>query len=285
MIRRILDSILDPVQPVLSPDVFDSSGMMIPHVREYLMKDFDEWLTGVNGSIPVPPFTQMFLLGSMAGYQYTDDSDIDVNVVMPLEEETLKKLLVNLPNGRPLPGTNHPVNYYISPIIRGCPSAVTVYDILNNVWVVLPEQEEIGYSIVRMYRVVQEVARFFMAGIDIVVSEYYADVDALENYRKNGADSFYTDMKTEEVSADYDSVLVAKHVVKALRREAFSDESRPINVTSEIDIRTGNWSINNLIYKYLERTGYLSKMEEVLDRIEEVPNVKETEMATEVAGS
>ena len=72
-------------------------------------------------------------------------------------------------------------------------------------------------------------------------------------------------IKLQEIIADIDGLFIAKHMIRALRIESFeTGESLEIHTTIDIRDRMDN-SINNLVYKYIEKLGYFDKVLKILD--------------------
>jgi len=270
------ESILDPVQEQLSSDLWDTKNKLNRTAKVHIIKTFETWLKSKTSKKP----TKMFILGSMTGYQYTSMSDIDINVVMPgIPEERLKVIISEMMtelNERVLPGTKHPVNYYITPVFRDTwKKDGAIYNIIKDYWLVKPSKKEDQNSVISNYRAVSEVARFFTAGLDLVISEYNADVAAYESYadyktkelnKKDKEDlDDLLNIKGQEVLADIDSIYIAKHILWALRNEAFGEEGKPLEISTTIEIKdSSNNSINNLIYKYIEKLGYFDKVKLII---------------------
>jgi hypothetical protein len=270
---NLSESILDPIQENLSPDLWKNNKLK-PTVKTHIKKRLESWLKNhTNKSIK-----RMFIIGSMTGHQYTPQSDIDVNFVIDIPDEKLKeigKLMMVELNEKPLPRTEHPVNYFISnKVKKEWKTSGSIYDMDKDKWIVQPKKEEQG-TVITNYRAVTEIARFFIAGLDLMLSEYYADVAAYENYsqfikglkEKEDKEDLQKliNIKLQEIVADIDGVFIAKHMLRALRKEAF-EENEGLEINTKIDIRdTANNSINNLIYKYVERLGYFPKIKNILD--------------------
>jgi len=175
-----------------------------------------------------------------------------------------------------LPGTKHPINYYITnKIKKEWAASGPVYDILKDKWVVKPKKEPENTPITN-YRAVIEIARYFMAGLDSIISEYNADVAAYETYKQyienvkeeenRKALEEVIRFKLQEIVSDMDGIEIAYYLIHGFRKEAFNPEKGPYEIHTKIDIQDSqNNSINNLIYKYLERLGYFKKIKNILD--------------------
>jgi predicted nucleotidyltransferase len=101
-------SLLDKPKINLSPALFMENEKMRPDVRIYIFEDINSFLQ--PGTI-----AGVYLLGSMAGRQYNEESDIDIELVLRpgLKRENYKEYVKKF-NGRLLPGTKHPINYYVT---------------------------------------------------------------------------------------------------------------------------------------------------------------------------
>jgi hypothetical protein len=267
------ESLFDPVQGKLSPELWINDKLK-PSVKTHLLKKLEIWIRGYGSK----EAKSVLLLGSMTGFQYLPTSDIDVNFVLEVDEEKSIEMRKFLPNGKELPGTKHPINYYLSTKIK--PEWLTgksgpVYDLLKDKWIIKPKMEEIKGGAISNYRAVIEIARFFVSGLDAAMTEYGTDVAAYETYS-----SYKNEVKTEEdkkaledlinfklqeIVSDIDGLKIAKHILWALRTEAF-ESGEGIVISTKIEIKDeANYSINNMVWKYIERLGYLDKIKKILD--------------------
>jgi len=178
-------------------------------------------------------------------------------------------------NEKNLFGTQHPVNYFVvNKPVTGWENQ-SVYDVLKDSWIRKPKKED-QVSVIGNFRAVTEISRFFTAGVDLMISEYHSDVAAYENYseyykkltiEKDKEDlKILISIKLQEIIADIDGVYIAKHMLRALRVEAF-DKEEGLEINTKIDIKDNlNNSINNLVYKYVEKLGYFPRIKEILDQ-------------------
>lgn len=258
------ESTLDPIHQKLSSDLWANEKLK-KSASAHIIKKAEAWLKSyTNQSIK-----KVFLIGSMAGFQYNDTSDIDINIVVPISDEKLKEMTKFLPNGHPLPSTKHPVNYFISNKIKPeWKKAGPVYDMTENKWLSKPGKEE-SETVVSNYKAVIEIARFFIAGLNSVISEYERDVVDYKTYESYLEDSKNKEeiqslmqFKLQEILADVDSIDIADYLVHSLRKKVFL-ENEAFETRIEIIDKTANSSINNLIYKYLEKLEYFTKIRDI----------------------
>lgn len=248
----IKESIFDPISKTLSTEVF-RNNQINPTIRTQIIGNFQNWLSKFNLQNTVK---SMSILGSITGFQYTPNSDIDVNVVLDIPEDKLKELVKTLPNNINASGTQHPINYYISPIFKPEWTKETngIYDLLNNKWIKEPQQPKTLPE--QNLRYASELSRFFTSGLDTSISEFYRDLDVYENT----TDKLLKQQKLNELKDDILSIKIAKHIIHQFRTEAYTDKPFPVS----INVTSANESINNLIYKYIERLGYFEKIDSIL---------------------
>lgn len=269
--ERLEESILDSVKNKLSPDLWNGWKMKAS-AKRFIVAKLLTWLKTLTSKEP----KDIYLLGSMAGYQYSDIADIDINFVVEVTDERVKELSKLLPNGTNLPGTQHPINYYVSNTEKAeWKKSGPIYDILKDKWIRKPTKGNQQDTITN-FKAVSEIARFFILGIDATISEYEMDVasfKAFKEYLKEAPAHEEKEVKTVlankkfEILADIDGIYIAKHMIKALRKEAFESE-KGLEISTDIKIKDSNTSINNLIYKYLEKLDYFDKISKILDERE-----------------
>lgn len=267
--QAVTESVLDPVHDTLAKEVWteDEEHIKEKH-RSFILDKLYEWLDKMD--VEAEP-KMVAIVGSITTYQYTDSSDIDVNVVIDVDEEKRKEILKFLPNESPLPGTKHPVNYYISKDAESnIQKKESAYDLLNDEWIKKPEQSDV----VVPYSYVLEIAKFFMDGIDARIAEYERDKIELELYkdymdRKDlsvDKDSLRDAIENKEVEirADLDAIYTGLKMVKSFRNKAF-EEDYESKFMIKIETTNPDFSINNLVYKIIERFGYLDKLKKYKD--------------------
>jgi len=141
---------------------------------------------------------------------------------------------------------------------------------LKDKWITKPGKEK-AETVVSNYKAVIEIARFFIAGLNSVISEYerdVADYKIYESYLEDAKDDDKEEIqklmqfKLQEILADVDSIDIADYLVHSLRKAAFL-ENKAFETRIEIIDKTANSSINNLIYKYLEKLGYFDKVRKI----------------------
>lgn len=270
--KYILESILDPIHKNLSNEIFNSNEELKPDVLDYILETFMNWWGALG--YEVDSIDNIIIIGSMIGYQYADNSDIDVNIQVSISNNEIKEIIRLLPNGNLLPNTDHPINYYLTKDSKNVENADNAYDLLSNKWIKKPEKINVNIP----YNYVLEVAKLFMDAIDLRVNEYKRDKQELKMYKDFLNDETLEVNKDEindmlalketELIADLDSLYVAYKMIKSFRHEAFDEEFEPYFLIN-IEIANPNFSVNNMVYKILENFGYLKKLEEYIAKRKE----------------
>ena len=259
----ILDeNILDPINKELSKDLFNK-GIMIGKVKYYIVDTIIRWLKKMGYEQEI--IKSIHLIGSSAGYQYNDASDVDVSIETSIPVEDIKKLWKLLPNGNAIPDTKHPLNYYLTSDLSDVEQAEAAYDIQNDTWKKEHKPEE--NKIPETYAL--EIAKFFISGCVDRLEEYNRDKIELEYYRKYNPkeqeikqeeiDDFIA-KKEQEIKADLDAIYIAHKIIKAFRKEAF--QSKETDILLDLKVSSPNNTINNVIYKTLEKYGILERLDE-----------------------
>jgi hypothetical protein len=255
------ESILDPIHKDLSRDIWMRSNKLKPQVRKHILDQINEWLPLYTEKKP----KKVFIAGSMAGFQYTQYSDIDVNMVIDLSDEKLKEVASLLPNGNNLPGTQHPVNYYIASKFQ-LEKSGAIYDLLGDKWLTKPEKQKANIH----YKAVLEISLSWMRKVDLDIHELERDVLEYKLYEhyldqkdiEIDLDEIkdYLGVKESEIKADIDAIHITYHMIKKFRREPFEKPDFESDFLTQVDEVDANYTINNLVYKTLERFGYLDKL-------------------------
>jgi predicted nucleotidyltransferase len=116
------ESVIDIPRRTYAPNVFDDEETNDPKIKATVKAQIDKQIKEFEKEYPVLKTT---LIGSILTKRYRDDADLDINVLFDVpqekqEEERLrlskKFLSANNPDniqGMLIPGSRHPINYYI----------------------------------------------------------------------------------------------------------------------------------------------------------------------------
>ncbi len=264
MENEILENVLDPVTQTRCKDLFIGPDYQVlqTKVKNQILDPIYKWLEKMG--YPYEEHVRsIHIIGSSVGWQYTNTSDIDVSIETDIDPAKIKQIWKLLPNGQLL--KEHPVNYYLTSDLKDVSESENAYDVLKDVWVKKQNKEDIEKRVPFSY--IMEITKFFLSGVDDRIQEYEADkveLDYLNSVSKDdGVDEQEKQkliaQKETEIKADLDAIYIAHQMLKGFRNQAFRDGHAADLI---IDIKSkGNSSINNTIYKMVEKMGYFEKLE------------------------
>ena len=277
--KSLTESELDPVNKTRCRDLFDENEVLLPNVKAYILELLEKFKKECQYPFEVK---KLFLIGSSTGYQYTLTSDIDVTVESTLTEEQIKDAYNLLPHNVLLPGTNRPINFFCMPDDKTLKEedAENIYDVLNDTWIKKSEKNKV----VLPYQYIKDLSRFFIDGAELALSRYRQDKQEIEIYRGMDVEKheITQEEKIEKISQklvdlrnDIDALRLIHHIIYSFRGEGFSGQLFRVNIelANKGDPR---YSPNNLVYKMIDRFGYLEKLkvtakegDELIKEIEE----------------
>jgi hypothetical protein len=263
------ESVLDPIHDKLCQEIWTREDKLKPEVKKFFLDSFEKWQKQLKKEFEIKSMT---LMGSIATYQFSETSDIDIQVETNLSKKEISEIWYTIPKDIILPGSKHPMSYYITPDYAAVDKSDVAYDVFNDKWLKKPKKSNVEIP----FPYIVEIAKFFMAGIEDRIAEYEHDKSELEMYKSYIEDKemeFEKDkvqkiveLKESEIKADLDALFVARHVVKAFRKEAYEKAESELPVFFiKIEAQNPNLSINNLVYKLMDKFGYLEKLEKYKD--------------------
>ena len=114
------ESIIDIPRQTYAPAVFDDADTKNPKIKESVLKQINDQVKEFKEY----PVIKIALIGSILTKRYRNDADLDINVLFDVPKEkqeqervdlSLKYLSAKNPNniqGKLIPGSKHPINYY-----------------------------------------------------------------------------------------------------------------------------------------------------------------------------
>jgi|APSaa5957512576_1039674.scaffolds.fasta_scaffold09391_1 predicted nucleotidyltransferase len=206
------------VHDQLEPRVW-VDGDMRPEVKKRLLKIAEEFLDSMDADVS---WEDVILVGSMANFNYSRFSDIDVHIIVDFEEINddkgfveefmdAKKVIWN--DEHQIMVRGHEVEMYVQDVDEVVESS-GVYSILNGKWIKEPDPSKPDFDL----SLVRKKAQWMMDLVD----------DAMESPQRE-----------HELERLLDKL-------KAMRKRGLQDE--------------GEFSEENLAYKVLRRTGHLQRI-------------------------
>lgn len=134
-------SVVSEPKQELNPHVW-VDGKLNPELRKDMLED-------LTSLFEPERIKEALILGSLTGYRYSDDSDVDVNVaIADLPDEKSKTHYTrDTINGQYIPGTQHDVNYFLQNWEEGYKENFQgldfgVYDVIEDEWITPPNDME-----------------------------------------------------------------------------------------------------------------------------------------------
>ena len=275
--NKLNESIIDAPRNTYAPGVFDDYETKTPRIKPSVREIVDNQLKEFGKEYPV---LKVSLVGSILTKRYRKDADLDFNVLFDVpvdkqEEERLrlshKYLSAKSPekiNGKLIPDTQHPINYYIitDPITHQDQEdkADAVFDYRGNVFTKRPADYtfDMGLYLSAYQRKVQE--------IDVVKGELKRDIIDYDELKDLQPDDILNlqekiNEKLEEIEQSIKDIVDIGDDVLTARRAAFDSDMTPEQIKT---FSIKNRLPKNVVYKLLEKYHYLKfykKCKEILD--------------------
>ncbi len=276
-IKSMNESVLDPINKERCKDIF-KNDKMISSARKFILDILADFKHQVNFPFEVK---NIYMIGSSTGFQYSATSDIDIEVETNIPKNKMRQIINIIPKGTFLPGTQKPINLFVleDGNSYNFDYAENVYDIKGNKW--LKQTEKSNHNI--PYQYIKDLSQFFMNGCDLTLSKFNQDKKEIQEYmgldpkvqeisEKEKAEAI--DRKINDIKNDIDAITMAHHVIFSFEQEGYND--MPFKLRIDMDKNDDpRYSVNNLVYKMIDRFGYLDKLN---DAKKEAANiVKEAE--------
>ena len=271
------EAVIDIPRQTYAPGVFSNPESKDPKIKPEIIGMIMKQFTEFKKEYPILNYS---LIGSILTKRYRDDADLDINVLFDVpkekqEEERLrlsqKYLSAKSPdsvNGKLIPGTRHPINYYFITDKQTYDDqnkkADAVFDIGKNEFIKRPEDFEFDPSLyVKDFeKKVQE--------IDVIKGELKRDIidyKELKGLKPNDVLNLQDKIKDklEEIEDDIELIIKVGDVVIADRRKAFDSDMSPEQIR-QFGIK--NRLPKAVIYKMLEKYHYITfykKCKQILD--------------------
>jgi predicted nucleotidyltransferase len=284
------ESIIDIPRRTYAPAVFDDADTKNPKIKESVLKQINDQVKEFKEY----PVIKIALIGSILTKRYRNDADLDINVLFDVPKEkqeqervdlSLKYLSAKNPKniqGKLIPGTKHPINYYFitdqETYDDQNKKADAVFDIEKNKFIKRPDDFvfDPDLYVKDFERKVQE--------LDVVKGELKRDIidyNELKDLQPNDILNLQEKIKDklEEIEDSLEDIVKIGDGVDDERRAAFNKDMSPDEIRT---YGVKNRLPKNVIYKMLEKYHYLKfykKCKKILeDGIVTDKEVKDLEM-------
>ena len=270
MFKLIQEAIIDIPRRTYAKGVFDDADTENPKLKQSVLDIIQNQIKQFNDIRPVLKYS---LVGSILTKTYRDDADLDINVLfdVPLEDrdvirKELAKSLRNI-NGALVPGTKHPINYYIitDPNVKETNDkmADAVFDIKNNTFI--RKAKDFKFDSKRYAADFEKKVR----EIDVVQGELKRDIIDYNELKELNPDDVLDlqeliNIKLDEIEDSIKHLVDIGNTVLKDRADAFATDMTPEEIKT---FGRKNQLPKNVIYKMLEKYHYLTmykKLKEIL---------------------
>ena len=275
--KTFTESIIDAPRRTYAPGVFDDADTSDPKIKASVRKIVDAQIKEFAKEYPV---IKIGLVGSILTKRYRNDADLDFNVLFDVPKEKQEDERINLSKkylsasnpdniqGKLIPGTEHPINYYLITSAETYKDqedkADAVFDIENNKFTKRPDDYtfDMNLYLKDFQKKVDE--------IDVVKGELKRDIvdyDELSELTPKDIVNLQDkiDGKLKEIEKDIQDIINIGDTVDVERRTAFDTDMSPDEI-KKYSIK--NRLPKNVVYKMLEKYHYLKfwkKCKKILD--------------------
>ena len=275
--RVFKESIIDTPRRTYAPGVFDDADTSDPKIKASVKKLIDAQIKEFAKEYPV---IKIGLVGSILTKRYRNDADLDFNILFDVPKEKqederirLSKQFLSASNpdniqGKLIPGTKHPINYYLITDSKTYQDqedkADAVFDIKTNKFIKRPEDYtfDMNLYLKDFQKKVDE--------IDIVKGELKRDIvdyDELKELKAGDIKNLQDKVngKLKEIEKDIQDIIKIGDTVDAERRATFDTDMSPDEIKT---FSIKNRLPKNVVYKMLEKYHYLKfwkKCKKILD--------------------
>ena len=210
----------------LCPEVWENENKIRPEIRKALLKNALEFIK--FSKIENLKYVDIILTGSMANYNWSEESDLDVHILMDFSQisdddefigeffKTKKSLWTEK---LPIMIKNHDVEVYVQNVNEEH-SSTGVYSLIEDKWITKPIKQMIGI----------DVADVQLKAADVI----------------NTIDELISSKNDQHVIKEIDRLM---EKLRKMRKAGLEKE--------------GEFSVENLVFKILRHSGYLEKLSDV----------------------
>jgi len=273
----VLESIIDIPRLTYAPGVFDNANTSNPKIKASVKKLINNQIKEFEQDYPI---LKISLIGSILTKRYRNDADLDINVLFDVPKEKQEDERVALSQkylssknpdniqGKEIPGTKHPINFYFltdqETYDDQNKKADAVFDIEKDKFVKRPDDFVFNTDLY-----VKEFGRKVQE-LDVIKGELKRDIidyDELQELKPNDILNLQDKIndKLEEIEDGIKDIIKVGDTANTERRSAFDTDMSPDEIRT---YGVKNRLPKNVIYKMLEKYHYLKfykKCKQILD--------------------
>lgn len=278
-VKNISESIIDPPHKERAKFLFEKDGTIKKEVKKHIYSILRKWKKQINFDFEI---TALHLKGSLLGYQWNHEADLDISVHTTMTKEQISEVEDIIPNGNFIQidgkDTLHPLDFYLfgkDEEEQDLERYDFLYDLDKDEWI----KESDKYSSDLSVNYVLQVGGFFIDGIFIAIGNSEKDMMEYEfyNHITSGDQDFEEEEKRkmlakkyEVIKADLEQLHLAKFMFLSMRREGYRDgEKVPFKLTFEGDKDNPHMFFGEVFQKAIERMKIREKLEEEIIKVKE----------------
>ena len=265
--KILKESIIDQPQIEKNPYVWQDNKLN-PQIKDKIL----EILKDKNID-----YKEVYIIGSITGTQYTEESDIDITVFsnVPIEELKKYRKIFKIINSRTYFGV-FPLNYFfrndkIENVIK---ISDAIYDLIKDKWIKKSETTDKDYLesvLENPLKLADKIAR----KLDIELDEISEDViEIMDRYRNK---DYNVDKKLENLQLEIENYVGELDEVHRKRTEIFTKALEDSDFKSIKKLGSANLLPWNIIYKYLIKNLYY-KINSIFKDVLKTEEIKEKEV-------
>jgi hypothetical protein len=258
------ESILDPIHSERCRDMFVDDDTIRKDVVDYIYKTFKDWESTLKQPLKVK---SIYMVGSLFGYMYSSDTDVDVHVTLDCTDDELKEIKKSRPALVNIPNTEHPIEITLKNADEKFDCDESVYDVLNRKFIKLVPKQDIS-EVPDAY--VGKITEFYLNAIDIGIGDADRDIRDLDTIEQKHRDGRLTDErykkaitdKRDELTIDLDGISLLFDMMRALRSATMNHGDAPLSISIEIGKMPDDphYQVNEMIYKTFAKYGYRERL-------------------------
>ena len=269
--NKLNESIIDVPRSRYAVGVFDNAETENPKLKQKVLDIIKKDLKTFEKFGPV---VSVKLIGSILGKRYRNDADLDIDVLIDIPEKDRETVglearqSVGEVSGKLVPGTQHPINYYVQtdPKVNDAhlETSIGVYDVFKQKFDKRPPAQTFDSKVyeAEFQKKVQE--------IDVVKGELKRDIVDYEELKELSPNDILNlqekiNEKLEEIENAIEKFSVMGDELMQARRELFN---RPLTPEEIKKYGIAHKLPKNVVYKYLEKfhyTEFFKKCKTILD--------------------
>jgi len=271
MFKLIKEAVIDIPRRTYAKDVFDNADTENPKLKQSVLDIINAQLKEFEKLYPIKKYS---LVGSSITKHYRNDADLDINVLFDVASADREAVRIKLShqlrgiNGKLIPGTKHPINYYIitDPNVKETNDKMAdgVFDIKNNTWIRKPKEFKFDAN-----RYAADFERK-VKEIDVIEGELKRDIIDYKELTELNPDDVLNlqeivNEKISKIEDDIKHLVDIGNTVLKDRRDAFATDMTPEEIRT---FSKKNLLPKNVIYKMLEKYHYLRlyhQLKDILD--------------------